>query len=79
MYQHYRGVDHVCRTVNIADARCHMTIIVDLKIQYRDDDREGVNVPMDIYDQACVTDPKKGVEVRPYRDGSVEKNVVNSW
>ncbi|CAF3694749.1 unnamed protein product [Rotaria sordida] len=34
-----------------------------LKITYNEDDSEVINVPMDLYDQACVTDPKKGLEI----------------
>jgi len=34
-----------------------------LKVVYKDDDHEGVTVSTSIYDQACVTDPKKGIEI----------------
>ncbi|CAF0807590.1 unnamed protein product [Adineta steineri] len=34
-----------------------------LKLTSNDQDHEGVHVPMDLYDQACVTDAKQGVEI----------------
>ena len=40
-----------------------MYLYLDLKVVYKDDDHEGVTVSTSIYDQACVTDPKKGIEV----------------
>jgi hypothetical protein len=29
-------------------------------------DREAVNVPMDLYEKACINDVKQGIEVRFY-------------
>jgi hypothetical protein len=36
---------------------------LDLKLAWNENDRETINVPMDVYEKACVTDPKKGIEV----------------
>jgi biotin carboxylase len=37
---------------------------LDIKIEWNEEDGENINVPMDIYEKACVTDIKQGVEVR---------------
>jgi len=33
-------------------------------LEWTDEDRENANVPMEMYENACVTDAKAGVEVR---------------
>jgi hypothetical protein len=38
--------------------------ILDIKLARSAGMQENVNVPMDLYDQACITDAKQGVEVR---------------
>ena len=38
--------------------------ILDLKLDWNDQDRENATVPTELYERACVTDGKEGVEVR---------------
>jgi hypothetical protein len=47
----------------------------DLKLEWNEEDHENINVPMQIYERACVTDPKEGVEVRSLFFVSVEKRL----
>ena len=37
---------------------------LDIKLEWNEEEHENINVPMDIYDRACITDAKQGVEVR---------------
>jgi hypothetical protein len=41
-----------------------MSYVLDLKIEWHENDRESVTVPMDVYERACVNDSNEGVEVR---------------
>ena len=45
---------------------------LDLKLEWNEEDHENVNVSMDIYEKACVTDAKEGAEVRDF----VLRNIV---
>jgi len=36
----------------------------DLKLPENSNSEDGINVPMELYEEACVTDAKRGVEVR---------------
>lgn len=38
--------------------------LLDLKLPCTNTESECVTVPMDLYEQACVSDSKKGLEVR---------------
>ena len=40
--------------------------ILDLRLDTHENDNESINVPMDLYHKACITDAKQGVEVRFY-------------
>jgi len=42
------------------------TFILDLRLDTHEGDHEGITVPMDLYDKACIHDAQEGVEVRFY-------------
>jgi hypothetical protein len=52
--------------------RIHFRFL-DLKLEWSEDDRENANVPMDMYERACVSDAKQGVEVKWSRSFRLRK------
>ncbi len=62
MYQHYHGVDLVIYKFDLF--LIFLLTFLDLKLEWNEEDRENVNVPMEIYEKACVIDATEGVEVR---------------
>jgi len=41
-----------------------LLFFLDLKVEWNEKDLENINIPIDIYEKACVIDAKEGVEVR---------------
>ena len=71
MYPHCHGVDLVSVTIRVQSSSfgtlCRKTaiktLLLDLKLVTNEDNREGINVTSELYEQACITDAKKGIEV----------------
>jgi hypothetical protein len=64
MYQHYRGVDRVILQFDEIETLNNESSVLDLKLEWDEEGHENANVPMYMYERACITDAKDGVEVR---------------
>ena len=53
------------RKIHLEREHCFLERLVstELKVEWNEEDRENVTVPMEIYERACVTNAKDGVEV----------------
>ena len=63
MFRHYHGVVNVRFIDRMEHFSVRGLVTADLKVEWNEEDRENVTVPMDIYERACVTNAKDGVEV----------------
>ena len=61
MFRHCHGVDRVSKNHSLGS---HIDeVVVDLKLNWNEEDRENITVPMNVYEQACVSDVNTGLEV----------------